>query len=119
MSAAFRNGVLTVTLPKTAAAKATPIPVKAEPVRHPPPGRQEHGDDHARHQGSRSGHRRGSGLCPYREAWRNTMIAGDLMTPDPITVIPEASVAEAWRMSFAIWTFGTFRWSRGGLSSAC
>jgi CBS domain-containing protein len=24
------------------------------------------------------------------------MIAGDLMTPDPTTVIPEASVAEAW-----------------------
>lgn len=24
------------------------------------------------------------------------MIAGDLMTPDPITVIPEASLAEAW-----------------------
>jgi CBS domain-containing protein len=33
---------------------------------------------------------------PDREAWRNTMIAGDLMTPDPITVIPGASVAEAW-----------------------
>jgi HSP20 family protein len=30
VSAAFKNGLLTVTLPKTAAAKPTPIPVKAE-----------------------------------------------------------------------------------------
>ena len=30
VNAAFKNGVLTVTLPKTAAAKATPIPVKTE-----------------------------------------------------------------------------------------
>jgi HSP20 family protein len=30
VNAAFKNGVLTVTLPKTASAKATPIPVKAE-----------------------------------------------------------------------------------------
>ena len=30
VNAAFKNGVLTVTLPKTAADKATPIPVKAE-----------------------------------------------------------------------------------------
>ena len=30
VNAAFKNGVLTVTLPKTTAAKATPIPVKAE-----------------------------------------------------------------------------------------
>jgi HSP20 family protein len=30
VNAAFKNGVLTVTLPKNAAAKATPIPVKAE-----------------------------------------------------------------------------------------
>jgi HSP20 family protein len=30
VNAAFKNGVLMVTLPKTAAAKATPIPVKAE-----------------------------------------------------------------------------------------
>lgn len=30
VSAVFKNGLLTVTLPKTAAAKATPIPVKAE-----------------------------------------------------------------------------------------
>ena len=47
-------------------------------------------------KGARSGHRRGSGLTPAREARRNTVIAGDLMTPDPITMIPEASVAEAW-----------------------
>lgn len=30
VNAAFKNGVLTVTLPKTAAAKSTPIPIKAE-----------------------------------------------------------------------------------------
>ena len=30
VNAAFKNGVLTVTLPKTAAAKATPIPVKSD-----------------------------------------------------------------------------------------
>ena len=30
VNAAFKNGVLTVTLPKTAAAKSTPIPVKTE-----------------------------------------------------------------------------------------
>ena len=30
VNATFKNGVLTVTLPKTASAKATPIPVKAE-----------------------------------------------------------------------------------------
>ena len=30
VNAAFKNGVLTVTLPKTAAAKATAIPIKAE-----------------------------------------------------------------------------------------
>lgn len=30
VNATFKNGVLTVTLPKTAAAKATPIPVKAD-----------------------------------------------------------------------------------------
>lgn len=30
VSAAFKNGVLTITLPKTAGAKATSIPVKAE-----------------------------------------------------------------------------------------
>ncbi len=30
VTAAFKNGVLVVTLPKTPAAKGTPIPVKAE-----------------------------------------------------------------------------------------
>jgi CBS domain-containing protein len=35
-------------------------------------------------------------VTPYREAWRNSMTAGDLMTPDPTIVVPEASVAEAW-----------------------
>jgi len=32
----------------------------------------------------------------YRDAWRNTMTAGDLMTLDPTIVVPETSVAEAW-----------------------
>jgi CBS domain-containing protein len=37
-----------------------------------------------------------SWVTPYREAWRYTMTAGDLMTRDPTIVVPEASVAEAW-----------------------
>jgi CBS domain-containing protein len=32
----------------------------------------------------------------YRDAWRNTMTASDLMTLDPTIVVPETSVAEAW-----------------------
>ena len=69
-------------------------------------------------QGSCSGHRRGSWATPYREAWRNTMIAGDLMTPDPITVTPEASVAEAWDLMRDL-DIRHLPVVEGGPSSAC